>query len=105
MPPTPSTLIRTITILLTGDCPTSVGITTIADRRKKTPAASLQGALKSNGNAANSCLLAGEVVDRDWVFEQGIIPRHDRDSALGDEVSLAVSLGVVSDGRALGDMH
>src|SRR5580704_12504151 len=50
-------------------------------------------------------LLAGEVVHSDWIFEQGIIAGHDRDSAVGDEVALPVCFGIIADGCAFGDVY
>src|ERR1035437_5455029 len=50
-------------------------------------------------------LLAGEVVHGDRILEQRIVSGDYGDAAFGDEVTLAVGLGVVADGGALGNMH
>src|SRR5580704_1278060 len=57
------------------------------------------------GPESGAILLASEVIHRDWIFEQRIIPRHHSDSAVGDEVALPVGLGIVTDSRPFGDMH
>src|ERR1035437_4902595 len=50
-------------------------------------------------------LLAGEVIHSDRILEQRIVSGDYGDAAFGDEVTLAVGLGVVADGGALGNMH
>src|SRR5271165_1408144 len=50
-------------------------------------------------------LLRGEVIHRDRIFEQRIIPRHYRDATVGDEIAQAVGFGVEADGRSFRQMH
>src|ERR1700684_4278881 len=50
-------------------------------------------------------LLAGEVIHGDRIFKQRIVPRDHGDAAFGDEITLAVGLGVIADGCAFGDVH
>lgn len=49
-------------------------------------------------------LFAGEVVDGDGVFEERVIAGDDGDAAFGDEIALAVGVGVEADGGAFGKM-
>src|SRR5262249_33830322 len=49
-------------------------------------------------------LFGGEVVHGDGILEERIVSRHHGDSAFGHEVTLAVGVAVVADGRAFGDM-
>src|ERR1700737_1875405 len=49
--------------------------------------------------------LAGEVIHRDRIFEQGIIAGHHGNSAVGDEVALPVGLRIVADGCAFRDVY
>lgn len=46
-----------------------------------------------------------EVIHRDGIFKQRIIPGHDRDAALGYEIALAVRIGIEANGGALRDVH
>src|SRR5690348_755617 len=49
-------------------------------------------------------LLRGEVIHRHRILKQRVVAGDHGDAAVGDEITLAVSLGVVADYGTFGDM-
>src|ERR1700691_382589 len=60
---------------------------------------------KPGSRQSRNSLLGCEIIHSYWVLEEGIVPRHYRNSAFSYEIALAVGFGIVSDRCAFGDVY
>src|SRR5579862_5318315 len=67
--------------------------------------ASPEGYTGQSNQVRSKRLFAGEVVDGYGIFEERVVAGDDGDAAFGDEITLAVGLGVVADRGAFRNVH